>query len=50
LPDDDEWIETEDFEQGACTVTPSETEEPFPTKYPANYAIHDLTSDRIGNG
>jgi protocatechuate 3,4-dioxygenase beta subunit len=46
----DEWTNTEDSEQGACTPTASETEGPFPTKSPANYVIHEITSDRTGNG
>ncbi|AUD01958.1 dioxygenase family protein [Spirosoma pollinicola] len=31
-----------------CTVTPSETEGPFPTKVPANFVRQDIRSDRTG--
>lgn len=31
-----------------CSVTPSETEGPFPTKVPANFVIKDIRSDRTG--
>ncbi len=34
---------------GTCSVTPSETEGPFPTKVPGNYVLNDITSDRSGN-
>ena len=31
-----------------CTVTPSETEGPFPTKVPTNFVLKDIRSDRTG--
>ncbi|CCH53743.1 intradiol ring-cleavage dioxygenase [Fibrisoma limi BUZ 3] len=31
-----------------CTVTPSETEGPFPTKVPANFVRKDIRDDRTG--
>ncbi|GAB3717756.1 dioxygenase family protein [Spirosoma lituiforme] len=31
-----------------CSVTPSETEGPFPTKVPANLVMKDIRSDRTG--
>ncbi|MBO0931769.1 dioxygenase family protein [Fibrella aquatilis] len=31
-----------------CTVTPSETEGPFPTKVPANFVRQDIRADRTG--
>ncbi|MBO0951989.1 dioxygenase family protein [Fibrella forsythiae] len=33
---------------GSCTVTPSETEGPFPTKVPANFVRKDIRADRTG--
>jgi protocatechuate 3,4-dioxygenase beta subunit len=33
---------------GACTVSPSETEGPFPTKSPATLQMMDIKSDRTG--
>lgn len=33
---------------GTCTVTPSETEGPFPTKVPANFVRQDIRADRTG--
>lgn len=33
---------------GSCTVTPSETEGPFPTKNPAAWVRKDIRSDRTG--
>jgi len=33
---------------GACTVTATETEGPFPTDSPSDYVLTDITSDRQG--
>lgn len=33
---------------GSCTVTPSETAGPFPTKNPSSLVMQDITSDRAG--
>ncbi len=33
---------------GTCTVSPSETAGPFPTKSPSSLVITDITSDRTG--
>jgi len=33
---------------GSCTVAPTETEGPFPTKVPASYVRSDITGDRPG--
>jgi protocatechuate 3,4-dioxygenase beta subunit len=33
---------------GNCTVSPSETEGPFPTKNPSTLEVTDITSDRAG--
>jgi protocatechuate 3,4-dioxygenase beta subunit len=33
---------------GACTVSPTETEGPFPTKSPASYIRSDIRADRTG--
>lgn len=33
---------------GNCSVTPSETEGPFPTKVPANFVRQDITDGRTG--
>lgn len=35
-------------DDGTCTVTPSETEGPFPTKNPSTLILQDITSDRTG--
>ncbi|RSK35488.1 dioxygenase family protein [Hymenobacter metallilatus] len=33
---------------GSCTVAPTETEGPFPTKVPSSYVRSDITDDRTG--
>jgi protocatechuate 3,4-dioxygenase beta subunit len=35
---------------GTCTVSPTETEGPFPTKLPASYVRSDIRADRTGVG
>ncbi|QNF32111.1 intradiol ring-cleavage dioxygenase [Adhaeribacter swui] len=35
-------------DSGSCTVAPSETEGPFPTKSPASYVRSDITDGRTG--
>jgi protocatechuate 3,4-dioxygenase beta subunit len=37
-----------DASRGSCTVSPSETEGPFPTKTPTGLIMVDITSDRTG--
>ncbi len=39
---------TSDSGSGSCTVSPTETEGPFPTKSPSSLVITDITSDRTG--
>lgn len=41
-------IDTDTNNNGACTVTPSETAGPFPTKNPSTLAMADIRSDRSG--
>lgn len=44
-----EEIDPEDgAESGACVLTESETDGPFPTKNPAALVLEDITSDRTG--
>jgi protocatechuate 3,4-dioxygenase beta subunit len=33
---------------GSCTVSPAETEGPFPTKTPSDFVVVDIRSDRAG--
>lgn len=35
---------------GSCTISPTETEGPFPTKSPASYVRSDIRTDRTGVG
>lgn len=35
-------------DDGTCTMTPSETAGPFPTKNPSSLVLEDITSDRTG--
>jgi protocatechuate 3,4-dioxygenase beta subunit len=39
---------TDSTASGSCTVSPSETAGPFPTKTPASFVIEDIRSDRTG--
>src|SRR5689334_8247302 len=39
---------TTDTSNEACTVTPSETAGPFPTKSPSTLVLQNITSDRTG--
>ncbi len=40
--------DTSSATSGSCTVTPSETAGPFPTKSPASLVLTDIRSDRTG--
>lgn len=46
--DDDPTPATDSTSTGTCTVSPSETAGPFPTKTPADLVMVDIRSDRTG--
>ena len=45
---DTDGTETDTDTSGDCSVTPSETEGPFPTHSPADYVREDIVGDRTG--